>query len=953
MAENQNYINWAALNGPNLGYFLELYDRYQQEPASIDPPLREMFNVCPPPLSLENQATQLTTEFTQTLATDQIVAAVNLAQAIRSFGHLATHLDPLGSQPPGDPSLEFVTYSISPADLRKLPASLINLSVPLSPTNHDHPITNAYDAVEALRVIYCNTLGYDYGHILLPEERTWLREAAECRSYFPTLNQAQNEALFERLTQVEAFEQFLQRTFPGRTRFSVEGADMLIPILDEILEAAVQDEICTVIIGMAHRGRLNVLTHILQMPYAEILAEFKDPGVKPSAWEELGWTGDVKYHKGASRRLTGDETVHLVIGMPSNPSHLEHINPVIEGMVRSAGSKVDQAGLPQFFPKASLPILIHGDASFAGQGIVAETLNLSHLEGYDTGGTIHIIVNNQLGYTASAEETRSSPYASDFARGLKIPIIHVNADDPLACLEAARTACAYRANFNKDFVIDLVGYRRYGHNEGDEPAFTQPVMARKIRDHPTVRSLWADHLVEQGVLSPDAPDHLMKQGMDQLQDLFNHLNPAEAMDLPDLTPPPHGAARKVKTAVPLERLIKINSELLAAPPGFKVNHRLSRDREHHQHAFDISTGTTIDWSLAEALAFATILADGVPIRLTGQDTIRGTFSQRHAVYYDEETGDGYNPFHHLSGVKVSFEIRNSPVTENAALGFEFGYNIQSPERLVLWEAQYGDFINAGQAMVDEFILTARAKWSQTPSLVILLPHGNEGQGPDHSSGRPERFLQNAAEINLRMAIPTTAAQYFHLLRRQALLLNKDPLPLIVFTPKGLLRHPLTASRPLDLAKGSWIPVLPFSKPVQPKKVRRLILCSGRIYTDLANHPIFKQANDLATLRLEQIYPLPTRELAAYIDSFPALTEISWVQEEPNNMGVWSFVRPALQKLASHPIRLTYFGRPASSSPAEGSSAWYSIVQKAIVTAALTFPNDLPPEALHGILIERE
>lgn len=919
--------------GPNAGYILELYERYCQDPGSVDPAARAFFAGWTPPG--ESRPLAVRGEPVTAFSLEQAVGVANLAQSIRSYGHLAARLDPLGSPPPGDPSLDPAQHGLSEADLRNLPAELVGgpLLADISPS-----FPSAFEALEALRSVYSATTGYDYSHILVPEERDWLRAAAETRRYRPAEDAGFDRCLLERLTQVEVFERFLQRSFPGKTRFSIEGLDMLVPLLDEIVSAATENGICVMVLGMAHRGRLNVLAHILQKPYAQILAEFKDPGQKPTAWQELGWLGDVKYHRGASLAVTGGESVQVVIGMPANPSHLEFINPVIEGMARAADCAVDQPGPPRFFPKAAMPVLIHGDASFPGEGVVTETLNLAYLPGYYTAGTIHIIANNQLGYTATPNESRSSPYASDFARGLKIPILHVNSDDVLACLEAVRTACAYRDRFQKDVLIDLVGYRRYGHNEGDEPAFTQPVMYRQIHDHPTVRAQWAARLVAGNMVESGEPDRLVQQGLDALQAELDGLNPTEVEIEPNLYPPEPGAARRVLTGVPIERLAELNTRLLDLPEGFQVNRKLVRERERRRGVFSAPTEPGIDWALAEALAFGSLLEEGIAIRLTGQDAIRGTFSQRHVFFYDEQNGQPFSPLQSLPGARASFEAWNSPLTESAALGFEFGYNIQAPDRLVLWEAQYGDFVNVAQAMIDEFILSARAKWGQTPSLMLLLPHGNEGQGPDHSSARPERFLQLAAEINLRIAYPTSAAQYFHLLRRQALLLKTDPLPLVVFTPKGLLRHPKVTSCPVDLVEGGWKPVLVDHFPGKDGKApKRLLLCTGRIYVDLTASPRLNETGGpgLILARLEQLYPFPAEELKAVLAEYPSLSEVTWVQEEPGNMGAWEYVRPKLADLLGKRVRLGYIGRPPGSSPAEGSTAWYAANQKAIVETALS------------------
>jgi 2-oxoglutarate dehydrogenase E1 component len=922
--------SWQQITGINFGYILELYDRYREDPNSVDESTRIFFDQWGPP-----DVSQLARgEFTAAqIDLKKAVGAANLAQAIRSYGHLAAQLDPLGSQPSGDPSLSPAFHGVAEDDLRSFPADLVGGPVAQS-------TANALDTIQALRDIYCTTIGYDYDHIHEPTERDWLRDAAESRRFRSQRGKFDPLKLLERLTQVEVFEHFLHRIFPGKTRFSIEGLDMLVPMLDEIVGAAAESEICMIFLGMAHRGRLNILAHVLQKPYAQILAEFKDPRGSSTTWDKLGWTGDVKYHKGAQRAVEEDEVVELVINMPSNPSHLEHINPVLEGMARAADTRVDQPGDPLFYPKASLPVLIHGDASFPGQGVMAETLNFSRLEGYQTAGTIHIIANNQLGYTAEAQETRGSRYASDLAKGFEIPVIHVNADDPEACLEAARIAFEFREQFQEDFLIDLIGYRRYGHNEGDEPSFTQPLMYATIENHPTVRDIWARALVKQGVISEELPEELVRKGMDALQQVNDSLEPEQALVEPHPESPPPGAARQVKTAVTVARMQELNEALLKFPEDFNIHPKMSRTIKRRRQIFENKNEANVDWATAEELAFATILQDRIAIRLTGEDVIRGTFSQRHAVFYDvDAAGKTFTPLKEIPQAKASFEIYNSPLSENAAIGFEFGYNVQATDRLVIWEAQYGDFVNVAQIMLDEFLTSARAKWGQTPSMVLLLPHGNEGQGPDHSSGRPERFLGLASETNMRIAIPTSAAQFFHLLRRQALLLKTDPLPLIVFTPKGLLRHPLISSHPEEFSKGTWRSVLddPLHDQIA-KKVRRLLLCSGRVYIDLVTSNLREANKDVAIARVEQLYPFPLDELKGILESYPKLEQVVWVQEEPQNMGAWDFLRPRLVELSTG-LSLHYVGRPPSSSPAEGSSYWYKTTQEVLVDRAYSYSEE--------------
>ena len=916
---------WHDFPGPNAAYILDLYESYRRDPATVDAITRSIFETWTPTLDAAGALLE-----TAPAAFDRIVGAINLAQAIRSLGHRRASIDPLGSPPPDDVSLEAAYHGVTDDDLRQLPARLVGGSIA-------EKAADAWEAVQALRRIYCSTIGYDYGHILVPAERDWLRAAAESDRFGPTNEPIDPLALLEQLTRVETFEHFLQRTFPGKTRFSIEGLDVLVPMLDEMIGAAAEAGSHTILIGMAHRGRLNVMAHILNKPYAQILAEFKDPveGRTFFIREDLGWTGDVKYHAGAQRALTDGAPLNLVVSMPPNPSHLELINPIVEGMARAAGTILDRAGAPRFDPSVSLPILIHGDASFPAQGVVAETLNLSLLAGYRTGGTLHIIANNQLGFTAEASEGRSTLYASDLARGFRIPIVHVNADDPEACLSAARLAYAYRARFGKDFLIDLVGYRRYGHNEGDEPSFTQPLMYQAIEHHPSVRQRWAKTLIARGLVAAQMPDDLVHHQLAELQHTLESLKVEAELREPPPEAPARGAARHVATAVPIDRLRGLNDALWNWPEGFTLNPKLERVMQRRRTASDPAQADkpVVDWATAESLALASILADGIAIRFTGQDVERGTFSQRHLVLHDARTGETYTPLQALPQATAAFAVFNSPLSENAALGFEVGYNVQAPDRLTIWEAQYGDFINNAQAVVDEYIVSARAKWGQTPSLVLLLPHAFEGQGPDHSSGRPERFLQMAAETGLRVANCTTAAQYFHLLRRQALLLKTDPLPLIVLTPKSLLRHPLTASSLRELADGSWQPVIDDAAIREIDRVRRLILCSGKVYVDLVSSKQHADRTGIAIARVEQLYAFPEDEVRAVLDRYVHLEEIIWLQEEPENMGAWDYIQPHMQAAMAGRWPLRYLGRPRSSSPAEGSSAWHALNQAALIERA--------------------
>ena len=916
---------WDQFTGANAGYVYELFERYQRDPSSVDEATRRAFANWTPtdPAPGTAAAVALRPSAPDLQAA---IAAFNLAESIRRFGHLAAHLDPLGFYDPiGDPSLQPQSHGLTTDALKQLPAAIVSGPAAAG-------AANAFEAIDRLRAIYCSTTGHDYNHVFVPDERVWLRHAVESCQFRPPKDPIDGHELLDRITQIEVFERFLHRTFPGKTRFSIEGLDMMVPILDDIIHDAAEGGVQHVMIAMAHRGRLNVLAHILQKPYTQVRAEFKDPVLSKRLRVDHGWMGDVKYHAGARVVAQPDGLPkQVVISMPPNPSHLEAVDPVLNGMARAAATTAAQPGPPIVDKGKVLAILIHGDAAFPGQGVVAETLNLSRLDGYDVGGIIHIIANNQLGFTTDPDDSYSTSYASGLARGFKIPITHANADDPVACIEAARLAIAYRHRFKLDYVIDLVGYRRYGHNEGDEPAFTQPQIYQIVAAHPTVREKYAAALVEQGEITREAADAMVQARMTTLEQAYASVEPDQDYVPPVPAVPPSGAAQKANTAVPLEVLQEINADLLKVPDGFTVHRKLERGRERRKAMFNAPSERTIDWAAAEELALATIVADGLPVRLTGEDVKRGTFSHRHAVYFDAVTGEEHVPLQTLSRAKASFEIVNSPLSEYACVGFELGYNLQEPARLVLWEAQYGDFINGAQIILDEYLTSGRAKWGMSPSLTLLLPHGYEGQGPDHSSARLERFLNAAADTNIRIVNCSTAAQYFHLLRRQALVLETDPLPLVVMTPKSLLRHPFTASAPAELAEGRFMRVIDDPETaVQPAKVRRIVLCSGKVAVDLFTSERRKDNPHVAIVRVEQLYPFPSDVIRDLLDRYSSVREVCWVQEEPENMGAWEFVRPELESLIDGRWPLRYIGRSRNSSPSEGSSTWHAANQRAIV-----------------------
>jgi 2-oxoglutarate dehydrogenase E1 component len=701
-------------------------------------------------------------------------------------------------------------------------------------------------------------------------------------------------------------------------------------MIDEAIEIASDAGAHEVVIGMAHRGRLNVLAHVVGRPYDVILREFEgERTIDAVVVNEEGGSGDVKYHLGAEGTRT-TSAGEITVTLASNPSHLEAVDPVVEGRARA--EQTDRSTREGYHdPSVALPILIHGDASFAGQGEVAETLNLQGLAGYSTGGTLHLIANNQVGFTTDPGDGRSTRYSSDLAKGFDIPIIHVNADDPESAIAAIRLALAYRRRFGHDVVVDLVGYRRHGHNEQDEAAYTQPLLAAAIASHPTVRRLYAQQLVEAGILTLEQADALEAQVLAQIKAAHEALKETFG-SAPAPRPDgriPAGTTDRVLTAVPADRLGELNEELLRTPDWFTPHPKLMKQLERRRETL---RNGGIDWGQAEALAFATLLVDGIPIRITGQDTERGTFSHRHAVLHDVNTGATFTPMQHLDEASASFEIHNSPLSEYACVGFEYGYSAAAPEALVLWEAQFGDFVNGAQIIVDQFISAGLSKWGETSRLTLLLPHGYEGNGPEHSSARLERFLQLAAQENIRIVNCTTAAQYFHLLRLQAL--DATARPLVVMTPKGLLRLKQAGSTLDDLAAGEFQPVIDDAN-ADPDKVTRLVLCQGKVYYDIAGHEDRGRAETVAVARVEQLYPFPVEQAAALVRRYPNLREVLWVQEEPQNMGAWRPIRHRLEEAKPDGVVLLYVGRPWRASPSEGYPTAHLREQDRIVRAALT------------------
>lgn len=921
---------WENFYGPNQGYLFDLYEHYLQNPASVDPATRAIFDeMGGPPVETAKEPEPFSS--TDLVRTDLIGRATELVRNIRAYGHLSAKINPLESPPDLVALLQPATYHLTATDLKSLAARAVFADAPTA-------LATAWDVVNYLTAIYTGTTAFEFRQIQDVAERDWLDQYVEQGNARPHLTPGEKRDLLQRLISVEQFERFLHGTFPGQKRFSIEGTDVLVPMLDTLTHLAAHSGIPELMIGMAHRGRLSVLAHNLGKPYKDIFSEFHTAPNKDMTPSEgsmginFGWTGDVKYHLGAKKTLQESNMVEIRLTLANNPSHLEFVDPVVEGYSRAAQDNRRISGPPEQQVDRALPILVHGDAAFPGEGIVSETLNLSGLHGYYTGGTIHIIANNNLGFTTETVDERSTLYASDLAKGFEIPIVHVNADDPEACLAAVQMAYAYRQQYHKDFLIDVVGYRRWGHNEGDDPSITQPTMYRIISDHPTVATQYEQKLSDAGVVTKPQIDEMIHQIQDQLRHIYAETaeNPtqftlANQQDEPDTV-----------SAAPVsaDMLRQINEELLTWPKGFAVNPKLERILMRRQEALDLAGG--IDWAHAEALAFASIVTSGTPIRLSGQDSERGTFSQRHLVLHDMVNGKTYTPLQHLNLAAASFAVYNSPLSEASVLGFEYGYSVQAPEALVLWEAQYGDFANSGQVMIDQFIAPGQAKWRQQASLVLLLPHGYEGMGPEHSSGRLERYLQLSAEENWRVTNPTNAAQYFHLLRSQAARLQVKPRPLVIMAPKSLLRNTMAHCSLNDLVAGEFQPILAHSVAL-PETVTRLVLCSGKISIELDG--FMKQNPEMSTdwiqvARVEQLFPFPELAMAAVARSLPNLREVVWLQEEPQNMGAWHYIKPYLDNLFGE-APITYIGRPPHASPAEGQSQVHAKEQRRILTAAVS------------------
>ena len=894
----------------NPAYVESLYRDWQRDPASVD----ERWALFFAGYDLARGGTG---------APSRGPEIAELVHAYRELGHLVADLDPLGHSPRNHPLLQLEELGFDARDLDRV--------VDWEPFRGGAR-GSLRELIAALAETYCRTLGVEYLAIADKERRAWLQERIESRRNHPDLTPDARRALLERLVAAESFEQFLQTKYPAQTRFSLEGGEALIPLLDTLVEEAAHLEAAEMVMGMPHRGRLNVLAHVLAKPLPMIFAEFEGTPLP----EETQGDGDVKYHLGWShdRRTSDDREIHL--SMTPNPSHLEAVDPVVEGIVRAKQSYRGDAKR-----RAVVPVLLHGDASFVGQGVVYETLALSALPGFTTGGTIHVIINNQIGFTTAPEDYLFTRYPSDPAQVLRAPVFHVNADDPEAVVQAARLAAGYRQTFGGDVFIDFVCYRRHGHNEGDDPSITQPVMYEQIRNHPSVVELYRKRLADAGVLGEDEIERLRgarRQTLDEGLETARREKPSQRVLAFGGVWQGLGWAGddwSADTRVPAERLREIGEVLYRLPDAFTPHPRVAKLLD--QRVERVRRGEAIDWGTAELLAYGSLLLEGIPVRVSGQDTVRGTFGHRHAALWDAKDGRPWIPLNHLSDGRPGIEQAllepvNSLLSETGALGFEYGMSSGDPRRLVVWEAQYGDFVNGAQVNIDQFLVSAESKWQRMSGLVLLLPHGYEGQGPEHSSARLERFLQLCAENNIQVVNPTTPAQLFHLLRRQ--MHRPFRKPLVVMSPKSLLRHPRSTSPLAALSDDGFHAVLDDERVADGTAVRRVLLCSGKIFYGLDGALEKAGAEDIAIARVEQLYPFPTLEITAALARYPAAAEVCWIQEEPANQGAWSFMRPRLSPLLRPDVRFCYMGREEAASPATGSYKIHQAEEQAILEQAL-------------------
>ncbi len=902
----------------NLSLLEDVYKRFLADPASLDQSWQRVFQTLE---SVDAQPKHPSPPLEKTEQLSSDLKVFNLIEAYRTYGHLYADINPITTQSIQEPwQLNLETLGFSKEDLTKQTPTC-----GLLPT----PIASLAEIIKTLKSYYCNKIGIEYMEIKDANIKGWLRNKIESNQNTVEKGIEQKKMILHQLNRSELFESFLQTKFTGQKRFSLEGAETLIPMLEAIVETGSQMGLEQFLIGMAHRGRLNVLSNILNKSHADIFSEFEE-GYIQNAFEG---SSDVKYHKGFSSEVTTPAGKTVQISLAPNPSHLESVYPVVEGQVKARQIKIgDGKG-----DNCVIPILIHGDAAVTGQGVVYETMELSGLAGYSTGGTIHIVINNQIGFTAIPEESRSTRYCTDIARAFDVPVFHVNAEDPEEAVHVTNIAVELRQKFHCDVFIDLVCYRKYGHNESDEPAYTQPLEYQIIRKKKPIRELYRDQLVHQGITEQHIVESLEKeftQGLQQsLQESKDSFNKPKIPTLEGSKKTNH-SPKQINTAVSKEILKEVAEKISTVPPGFDIHPKLhALVQERLTMVLGGEKSKPFDWGMGELLAYGTLLWEGIDVRLSGQDSRRGTFSHRHAIWMDQVKEQAYCPLKNLKSDQGRFDVINSPLSEFAVLGFEFGYSCAFPEALVLWEAQFGDFCNGAQIMIDQYISTAEQKWGQKFGLTLLLPHGYEGQGPEHSSGRMERFLLLCGEDNMRVVNPTTPAQFFHLLRRQAL--STQNKPLIVFTPKGLLRHPACVSNVEDFTKGRFQEILddPQQESVESNKgIKKVAFCCGRIYYDLIAEREKRKVTNLAIIRIEQLYPFQKHDLQQLLEQYSSATEYFWVQEEPSNMGAWGFIQPQINEILPTTASLKYIGRKRSASPAVGSHALHKKQHAEILSA---------------------
>lgn len=937
------FLDATILNGLNSTYIADLYEKWLENPKSVDSNWNDWFSDMQNTGSsndipswakgksfeeklenLEHKNSSLSSEEMRKASIDSL-RAVMMIRAYRARGHLEAKTDPLNLEKKEEhPELNPEFYGFTKNDYDR-PIFIDNVL--------GIETASLRQILSTLKDTYCGSIGVEYLHIQDPEQKSWIQQRIENIRNQTDFTDKGKEAIYERLVDAESFERFLNKKYTGTKRFGLDGSESVIPAIEQIAKRGSQLGLEEIVIGMAHRGRLNVLNNILQKPFRAIISEFMG---NPSNPEETGGSGDVKYHMGSSSDREFDGVnVHFTLN--ANPSHLEVVNPVVIGRVRAKQNQRNDK-----LRNKVLGLLIHGDAAFAGQGILAETFDFAELRSYKTGGTLHLIINNQIGFTTSPAYSRSSPYCTDVAKIVMAPIFHVNADDPESVVHVSRIATEFRQKFAADAVIDIIGYRRYGHNEGDEPSFTQPIMYRKIADHPFVTKIYADKLIKEKKITEEEAKRVYDNRNQFLEEEFqagsNYLpNKADWLEgkWTGLRKAPGLEERRGITGVTIDKIKKIGEILTSVPRDFEIHKKLQRVLDNRKKA--LKDGTNIDWSTAEQLAFGTLLLEGNPVRLSGQDCGRGTFSQRHAVFIDQNNEERYIPLSNINENQGSFEVIDSPLSEAGVLGFEYGFSQAEPNALVMWEAQFGDFANGAQVIVDQFISSGEAKWLRMSGLVMLLPHGYEGQGPEHSSARLERYLRLCAEDNLQVVNCSTPANYFHVLRRQ--LCRDFRKPLIIMTPKSLLRNKLCVSNLDDmLEEKSFHRVMDDkNKSIKDKDVKRLVICSGKVFYDLFEAREKNKLFNIKILRLEQIYPFPIKSLQEFISKTPQ-AEIIWCQEEPENMGSWSFIDRRLEKVLidcnCKYKRPVYVGRPEAASPATGNMSRHLKEQKLLVNQAL-------------------